>query len=93
MKKKSKVKYWPATLIDFEDERIKVSTLDQLREIIGGPIELVPCRDASKVLIVDENGRNKELCGNFRASVVAGRFIVGPAVLLSRTAFDAICCN
>lgn len=57
-------------------------TLKDLQGMVGGYIELVYLKSGSQ-MIVDEEGlfKNKEV--NQRATAVAGRMIVGDAVVLS----------
>lgn len=54
------------------------------REIIGGYLEPVRLPAGSDVLLVDEDGWSKGLEPNGAASRLAGRPIVGPAIMCSR---------
>ena len=56
-------------------------SLKELQGAVGGLIEIVPL-DNEKLLVVDEEGLYKEqYCLNMKASILARRQIVGPAVL------------
>lgn len=53
---------------------------EELKEMIGGYIEIVRLRDG-RILVVDEEGQCKGLEMNVEASVIAGQMIVGNVVL------------
>ena len=55
-------------------------TLKEAQELIGGYVELIQCNGFQ--LLVDEDGRPKRLGINHDASLLAGKMIVGPAVVL-----------
>lgn len=62
----------------------KTFALAELQTYVGGDIEAVrlrgPGMGQDSVLVVNEEGRNLRLPANFRASVLAGRHIVGDVV-------------
>jgi hypothetical protein len=55
-------------------------TLEEAQKLIGGYVELIQCKHFQ--LLVDEDGRPKRLPINTDASFMAGRPIVGPAIVL-----------
>lgn len=63
----------------------KVS-LDQAIEMVGGYVELVRLTDfnvfGEAVMLVDEDGRSKDLPTNPAASIIANQIIRGSAVIL-----------
>lgn len=62
--------------------------LQQLQRVVGGYIEVVGTRDGLGLLIVNEEGRLRQLPPNPVASVIAGRLIVGTAVLVPTDAME-----
>lgn len=59
--------------------------LEELQAVVGGYIEVVPHATSDRlVLVVNEEGRLKGMAPNLKASLVAGRPIVGPAVVCHR---------
>ncbi len=60
-------------------------TLEEAQKIVGGYVEMIYLPDGRQML-VDEDGLSKYLARNLLASVVAGRPIVGRALILSDTA-------
>jgi hypothetical protein len=64
-------------------------SLKELQAAVGGYIEAVPINGVSRtVLIVNEEGLIHRLPENPRASQIAGRLIVGTAILLPRKLLD-----
>jgi hypothetical protein len=58
-------------------------TLEEMQEVVGGYIEVVAsAQDPDEILIVNEEGRLKDLPVNELASLVAQRVIVGDVVVL-----------
>jgi len=58
-------------------------TLEQLQKVVGGWVEVVVVPDCHNLLIVDEDGKLKNLPVNVTASKVAQTVIVGDVVLCS----------
>jgi hypothetical protein len=56
-------------------------TVEEAQAMVGGYVEVVDLADGGQ-LLVDEEGLLKNLNTNVVASFLAGRHIVGPAVLL-----------
>ena len=72
-----------AYLVTLEDD--PAEWLKTLQNAVGGYIEVVAIpSDATLCLVVDEEGRLKELDVNETASRMAEQCIFGPAVLLPR---------
>ena len=64
----------------------KELSLEEAQEIVGGYVEMVRLtRD--KIMLVDEEGLLKRLPYNIPATVVAGRHIVGTAIVCNTKAF------
>ena len=64
-------------------------TLKELQAAVGGYIEAVAVNGVARVvLVVNEEGLIHRLPENPRASQIAGRLIVGTAVLLPRKLLD-----
>lgn len=83
MSKKGFVTFIP---VDGEEQVLALDhkiSMDELRNLIGGWVELVPVRFGSQQLIVDEEGRLKGKPFNKKASQIALQEIVGDVVLLS----------
>lgn len=65
-----------------------IPSIEQLHEIIGGYVELIPMRfrlgDRPAAMYVDEDGKPKSLPRNDQATMLTGGFhvIVGTAVLV-----------
>ena len=59
----------------------KRPTLEELQELVGGYIEVVYIKNGDQ-LIVDEDGLMRQKFPNEDASILAGKPIVGNAVLL-----------
>ena len=57
-------------------------TLEQAQEIVGGYVELVSLPRGGQ-LLVNEDGVSMGMKPNVEASLLAGRVIVGPALLLT----------
>ena len=55
-------------------------TLEEAQDFIGGYIELIQCKGFQ--VLVDEDGRAKKLDINHSASAMAGKTLVGPALVL-----------
>jgi len=55
-------------------------SLDELHALVGGYVE--PIKVGACLLLVDEDGRMRRLPVNKKASKLAGRIIVGPALLV-----------
>lgn len=55
-------------------------TLQQAQDIIDGYVQIIWCNQGQ--LLVDEEGLNKGLEPNYKASALAGFQIVGPAIYL-----------
>lgn len=60
----------------------KRPTLDEAQAIVGGLIEIV-IDDGERQLIVNEEGLLLGFDINLEASQIAGRFLAGPALLLT----------
>lgn len=60
-------------------------TLEEVQKIVGGWVELVTLPDGNQ-LLVDEEGLLKGKRVNEAASLLAGKIIVGEAVILTKTA-------
>lgn len=62
---------------------------DELSERLSGEPQVIPLRkDASKVIIADKAGLAKELSPNVKASMLAGRVIVGPIIVCEKDEHD-----
>ena len=55
-------------------------TLEEAQDFIGGYIEMIQCKGFQ--ILVDEDGRAKKLDINHSASAMAGKTLVGPALVL-----------
>ena len=55
-------------------------TLEEAQDFIGGYIEMIQCKGFQ--VLVDEDGRAKKLDINHSASAMAGKTLVGPALVL-----------
>lgn len=55
-------------------------TLEEAQDLVGGYIELIQCKGFQ--ILVDEDGRAKKLDINHNASAMAGKTLVGPALVL-----------
>jgi hypothetical protein len=68
----------------------KKFTLDELQALIGGYVEMVriPGDVGRRIFFVDEEGRLKRLKPNVRASHLAGRLLVGNALLCNPKEVD-----
>jgi len=55
-------------------------TLEEAQNLVGGYIELIQCKGFQ--ILVDEDGRAKKLHINHNASAMAGKTLVGPALVL-----------
>lgn len=60
-------------------------TLEEAQKFVGGYVELHTLPDGSQ-LLVNEEGRLQDLSFNEYASLLAGKLLVGPAILLKGTA-------
>lgn len=70
-------------LIEFH-QRDERPTLEQAQAIVGGYVEMiVPAHNPHIQLLVNEEGLLMRLPVNMQASRLAGRMIVGKAILLS----------
>lgn len=58
------------------------NTLEALQEVVDGCIETVPILPGEAVMIVNEEGKFRGMTVNAIASVVSGRHIVGPALIV-----------
>lgn len=60
-------------------------TLEEMQEIVGGYIEIIPCIDRRKILVINEEGKLNDLPVNFEATKLADinfwDCIVGDALL------------
>lgn len=66
-------------------------TFREAQRIVGGYLELVPSRVYPHIVgLVDEDGRMKGLPRNVTASRLLGVDIVGPAVILTRDAWETM---
>ncbi len=63
----------------------KAPSLEEAQAIVEGMVELVRLHDGSQ-LLVNEEGRMRDMPLNEEASNIAGFTIVGPALLLSGNA-------
>jgi len=62
---------------------------DELAERLSGEPQIIPLRkDASKVIIADKAGLAKELDPNVKASMLAGRVVVGPIIVCENDEHD-----
>ena len=66
----------------FREISDKKPSLKQVQKMVGGSVELLRLADGRQ-LFCDEEGLNKELPLNGRASVLLGGAIFGPVVVLS----------
>lgn len=68
----------------------KKFTLDELQTLVGGYIEMVriPGDVGRRMFFVDEEGLLRGLSPNVRASHIAGRLLVGNALLCSPQEVD-----
>src|SRR5215467_8165597 len=80
---------YEGTLIDAEGKRFpcklrKDEFISEARVLIEGWIEVVGCEVSGKkgTMLVDEEGLLKQLPVNREASKLAGRMIVGPAIVI-----------
>ncbi len=61
----------------------KQPTLKEAQAIVGGLVEMVPLMNPEKMqLIINEEGLMHDLPVNIQASMIAGRRLVGPAIVL-----------
>ena len=61
----------------------KPPTLEEAQAIVGGLVEMVPLMNPENMqLIVNEEGLMHDLPVNTQASMIAGRRLVGPAIVL-----------
>jgi len=61
----------------------KPPTLEEAQAIVGGLVEMVPLMNPENMqLIVNEEGLMHDLPVNTQASMIAGRKLVGPAIVL-----------
>ena len=61
----------------------KPPTLEEAQAIVGGLVEMVPLMNPKNMqLIVNEEGLMHDLPVNTQASMIAGRKLVGPAIVL-----------
>lgn len=67
----------PARIVHSAGRRF---TLDEVRDLIGGYVEVVPL-GAGRVALCDEEGRMKGLPPNPGASMLAGRPLVGTVAI------------
>lgn len=61
-----------------------------LREVqghVGGLVELVRLRGTTDIMLVDEEGLLKGLPPNYKATALAGRVIVGTAIVIPSKTF------
>ena len=56
-------------------------TLKEAQDLIGGNVEMIQGKEGFQ-LLVDEDGRSKDLAMNMNASAMAGRTIVGNVIAL-----------
>ena len=61
-------------------------TLSEMQARVGGYVELVGCANlaAGQLMFVDEDGLMKKLPPNSKASMMAGRPIVGDALIVPK---------
>ncbi len=64
-------------------DNFTADTLKEKQDAVGGYIEIV-YSNADKVLIVNEEGRIKDLPFNVKASEIAGAHIFGDVICLDR---------
>ena len=64
-------------------DNFTADTLKEKQDAVGGYIEIV-YSNADKVLIVNEEGRIKDLPFNVKASEIAGQHIFGDVICLDR---------
>ena len=55
-------------------------TLEEAQDFVGGYIEMIQCQGFQ--ILVDEDGQAKKLDINHSASAMAGKTLVGPALVL-----------
>lgn len=73
---------------DVEPSNGKVFTLEELQQVVGGYVEIVPINAgeyAGMLMLVDEEGMLKEDAQvNIEASKIAGMQIVGQVIIIDR---------
>lgn len=86
-----------ATLINVDETMTEVFpnnppgfSLEEVQALVGGYVELVSrtIHMGSRMMLVDEEGLMKELPFNEKASQIARRPIVGPALMVSNEEFN-----
>ena len=75
-------------VIEVEPANGREFTLAEMEKLVGGEVDVIRT-DMDASMAVDGNARAKGLDLNRRASVMAGQFVIGPAVLLDRREFLA----
>lgn len=80
-----------ATLEVFPPDGRPAFTLPELQQIVGGYIELIPMRDPSRVMFVNEDGKSQNLPLNqvasalgWEAGIAPDDYIVGDVVVCTR---------
>lgn len=58
-------------------------SLDDMQKWIGGYVQVMQSGDGRSFVLCDEDGQTKGLPLNVHASMIAGRPVVGPAVVVS----------
>lgn len=73
------------TTVKVSPKNGKDYTLEEMQEIVGGYIEIVPCVDSTKILVINEEGKLENLPINVEATRIADisiwDCIVGDALL------------
>ena len=67
---------------DMKQVKESALSLEFMQRLVGGHVETVTL--VNWVMVVDEDGRHKNLPLNVRASAIAAQPIVGPAVFVPR---------
>lgn len=62
---------------------------EEITQKLSGDPQVIPLRkDAHKVIIADKAGLAKELAPNVKASILAGRVVVGPIIVCASDEHD-----
>lgn len=70
-------------IVDLKVKPVDIeNTLEALQKAVDGYIETVPILPGEAVMIVNEEGRLREMPVNVVASIVSGKHIVGPALIV-----------
>jgi hypothetical protein len=74
---------------DLSPENGSIFSKQEIAQKLSGEPQVIPMRkDAHKVIIVDAAGVAKELSPNIKASIMAGRVVVGPIIVCASDEHD-----